>query len=89
MAYINRNTRKALETLTLRLKVASKAHGESRPDSGSAHWHSTWDVAEYAHMGILALLGSSTARDNLHSHAEHNLEAAAIIHSIRCAGASI
>ena len=89
MAYLNRNKVRALEVLTLRMKVSAKNHGELRVEKGSDRWHSTWDVAEYAHCGILALLGSGVAKDRLLEAAKHNDAAQGIVFSIESNGVSL
>ena len=54
--YMNKQTRKALDVLTLRLKVVSKEHGASEQDS--AEWHDTWNRAQSAHHAIRLVLGT-------------------------------
>ena len=87
MAYINKRTLKALDVLTLRMKVASKSHGHA--DHGSDVWHSTWNEAEYCHMAIQALLGNTERATQLQNSAQVVSEARSTLDTLDYYGVTI
>ena len=87
MAYVNKQKRRAIETLTLRMKVNAKDHGRSV--YGSPEWHVTWDLAEYSQWGILAMLGDDVKRQQLQTVALSNDSAAEVLRTISYCGVTL
>lgn len=85
--YINKRKLQAIESLTLRLKVAGKNHGAA--ERGTSEWHESWNVAEYSHKAIQALLGDTEAANRLAEVAEYDDSAQAAISTLRYHGINI
>ena len=70
--YINKAQRKVITGLLLTAKVAGKRAGALRTEGHSPEWHDQWDICEYAHMAVAAMLGDKVATEQLQEMAENN-----------------
>ena len=85
--YLNKKELQALQGLTLCLKVNAKQYGAC--EKGTDEWHRTWNTADYAHAGILAITGDTDSRDRLLECAEYSTEAQDILGRLRYYGVNI
>ncbi len=89
--YMTKRTLKALDVLTLSLKVSSKDCGQHRGETGSHANATHWEKAEYTHRAIQYILGTLEAEelDNWLMMAQYDEQAQAAIDALSFYGIEV